>query len=129
MEDDQFQRTDVSPYVAGIACRCPRCGKGRLFTGLFSLDVRARCATCDLDLKFIDPGDGPAVFAIMLLGFLMLGSALFVQFRFDPPLWLLMAIWTPLTLIVAFGLLRPLKGLLIALQFHNKAQQGRLEKE
>jgi uncharacterized protein (DUF983 family) len=128
MENDPSRVLAVSPYAAGLSCRCPRCGKGALFTGAFSLDVNARCGACDLDLKFVDPGDGPAVFAIMLLGFLMLGSALFVEFRFSPPLWVHIAIWTPVTLVVALGLLRPMKGVLIALQYHNKAQQGRLDK-
>ena len=66
-----------------------------------------RCESCELDLKFVDPGDGPAVFAIMLLGVLILGAALFVEFRLHPPLWVHFLIWAPVTLFVAFGLLRP----------------------
>jgi uncharacterized protein (DUF983 family) len=116
-----------SPYAAGIASRCPRCGKGSLFKPGFSLDVRERCEVCALDLKFIDPGDGPAVFAIMILGFLMLGGALIVEFKLNPPLWVHVVLWAPVTALVAFGLLRPLKGLLVALQYHHKAEQGRLE--
>jgi len=52
----------VSPLYAGLACRCPRCGRGRVFAGL--LEVRTRCAMCDLDLSAQDAGDGPAVFVI-----------------------------------------------------------------
>ncbi len=115
---------EVSSVAAGLRCRCPRCGKGALFTGAFSLDVNAACEKCGLELKRIDPGDGPAVFAILLLGFLMLGSALIVEFKFSPPLWVHMALWTPVTLFMAFGLLRPLKGLMIALQFHHKVAPG-----
>ena len=37
----------VSPYVAGLAGRCPRCGKGRLFQGF--LNLRPRCDVCGLD--------------------------------------------------------------------------------
>lgn len=117
----------VSPVVVGLTCRCPRCGKGALFTGALSLSVRERCASCGLDLRFIDPGDGPAVFVIMILGLLILGGALFVEFRFNPPVWVHVVLWAPLTLIAAFGLLRPLKGILVALQYHHKAEQGRLE--
>lgn len=117
----------VSPYAAGLACKCPRCGKGPLFTGALSLSVRERCDVCGLGLKFVDPGDGPAVFAIMILGFLVLGGALIVEFRFSPPLWLHVVLWGPVTMAAAFGLLRVLKGVLIALQFHHKAEQGRLE--
>ncbi|MGE0629662.1 MAG: DUF983 domain-containing protein [Hyphomicrobiaceae bacterium] len=119
----------VSPYAAGVMCRCPRCGKGSLFAGRFGLDVAERCPECGLELKFVDPGDGPAVFAIMILGFLILGAALIVEFSLHPPLWLHVVIWMPVTLVVAVGLLRPLKGLLIALQFHHKAELGQLRKD
>lgn len=119
----------VSPYRAGLSCRCPRCGIGPLFTGPFSLVICTTCTNCGLDYTFIDSGDGPAVFAIMLLGFVMVGAALFLEFRFSPPLWVHVAIWTPITIIISLGLLRPLKGLLIALQFHRNAALGQLEKE
>ena len=119
----------VSPIVAGLSCRCPRCGKGRLFTATFGLTVAERCAACGLELEFVDPGDGPAVFAIMILGFLILGGALLVEFKLHPPPWLHAVLWPPITLVVALGLLRPLKGLLIALQYHHKAEQGRQVKD
>ncbi len=118
----------VSPVSAGLRCRCPRCGKGALFKSTWSLDVAQRCADCDLDLRFVDPGDGPAVFAIMILGFLILGAALIVEFKLSPPLWVHVVLWAPVTLVVAFGLLRPLKGVLVALQYHHRAEQGRPEK-
>ncbi|HUS98529.1 MAG TPA: DUF983 domain-containing protein [Hyphomicrobiaceae bacterium] len=111
--------------AAGLRCRCPRCGEGLLFAGAFNLDLREACERCGMSYKFIDSGDGPAVFAIMILGFLMLGGALLLEFSLHPPVWVHMAIWGPVTLLLAFGLLRPLKALLIALQFANKAQEGR----
>jgi uncharacterized protein (DUF983 family) len=120
------ERSISAAFRAGFSGRCPRCGRGGLFTSAVSLAVRDRCPTCDLDLKFVDPGDGPAVFAIMILGFLILGAALIVEFRLSPPVWVHLVLWLPLTALVAFALLRPLKGLLIALQFHHKAEEGRL---
>ena len=96
---------------------------------MFGLTVNQRCAGCGLELAFVDPGDGPAVFAIMILGFLILGAALLVEFKLHPPWWLHLVLWPPITLFVALGLLRPLKGLLIALQYHHKAELGRVEKE
>mgnify|MGYP001797227639 CR=1 FL=1 len=119
----------VSPLMAGLRCRCPRCGKGKLFIGLFNLDLEAHCNECGLDYKFIDTGDGPAVFVIMILGFLMLGGALILEFSLHPPVWVHGLVWVPLTLLLAFGLLRPLKALLIALQYTNRAEQGRLAED
>jgi uncharacterized protein (DUF983 family) len=114
-----------SPYSMGLAGRCPRCGEGHMFKNF--LEIRDKCEVCSLDYKFADAGDGPAVFVTLLGGFILLGMALFVQMKFDPPVWLLMLIFTPITLGVCIGMLRPLKGLLIALQYRNKAEQGRLE--
>ena len=114
----------VSPLAAGLTCLCPRCGKGALFRQSFDLALREKCENCGLSYAFIDTGDGPAVFVIMLLGFIMLGAALILEFTFHPPIWLHAILWVPGTLILALGLLRPLKALLIALQFHNKAAQG-----
>ena len=113
----------VSPLRAGLTCRCPRCGRGQLFDGF--LKVAARCATCDLDLGAADSGDGPAVFVVLILGIFVVGGALTVEMLFTPPLWLHMVVWLPLTTAGALALLRPFKGVLIALQFHHQAGQDR----
>jgi uncharacterized protein (DUF983 family) len=116
----------VSPFVAGLRCKCPRCGEGRLFQGF--LTPRARCEACGLDYAFADSGDGPAVFIMFIAGFLVLGAAFWVELRYEPPFWVHALVWIPAVLIVCLGLLRPLKGLMIALQFANKAEEGRLER-
>lgn len=117
---------DVSWFLAGLLARCPRCGKGRLFHN--GLMLRPSCEGCGLDYKFIDTGDGPAVFAILILGFVVLGGALFVEFRYGPPAWVHVVLWGLLTPLLAFILLRYLKATLTALQWHHKAEEGRLEK-
>jgi uncharacterized protein (DUF983 family) len=115
-----------SPYVTGVLGRCPRCGGGRLFTGF--VDLAPACEACGLDYGFADSGDGPAVMVTLLAGFVVVGAALVVEVRYEPPMWLHLAIFLPLTLIVCLGMLRPLKGVLVSLQYRNKAGLGRLEK-
>ena len=117
----------VSPLVAGLKCCCPRCGRGKLFSNL--LNLRERCDQCGLDYAFIDTGDGPAVFAIFILGFLCVGGALIAEFKFGVPWWVHVLLWGVLTPVFAVFLLRFLKAALIALQFKNKAEEGRLAKE
>lgn len=122
---------DDAPAAAllktAIFCRCPRCGQGPLFRqALVLLDG---CDHCKLNFKFIDTGDGPAVFAIFILGFLVLGMALYVEFTFFPPPWVHVVLWGLLTPLLALVLLRFLKALLIALQYRNKAEEGRLSKD
>ena len=115
----------LSPYSTGLAGRCPRCGQGKLFKAFIS--PAERCEVCGLDLKFADAGDGPAVFVTLFAGFLVVGAALLTEIKYEPPIWLHLVIFLPLTLVVCIGMLRPLKGLLTALQYRNKAEQGRLE--
>ncbi len=109
--------------VAATGC-CPACGKGKLFKGF--LHVADKCEACDLDLGFADAGDGPAVFVMLIVGFLVVGAALLYEVNYEPPLWTHAVIWPPLLLVLTLGLLRVLKGGLISLQWRNDARQGRL---
>lgn len=113
-----------TPISRGLRGRCPRCGEGSLFRGFLTL--RPRCESCGLDLSFADAGDGPAVFVILFGGFLVVFAALITEVLFRPPFWLHALLWLPLILIVTLVPLRLIKGLLIDLQYHHKAQEGRL---
>ena len=113
-----------SPFLAGLACRCPRCGKGRLLQNF--LELRPRCESCGLDFGFADSGDGPAVFVILVTGFVVTGLALIAEIRYAPPYWLHAALWGPLAILLPLVLLRSFKGVLIALQFRHKAEEGKL---
>jgi uncharacterized protein (DUF983 family) len=115
----------TSPYIAGLRCRCPRCGEGKLFKGFLTL--KPSCDVCGLDFAFADSGDGPAVFVILLSGALVVGLALGVEIAYQPPYWLHAVLWGPLILIVTLGPLRLIKSLLIALQYHHAASEGRQE--
>ena len=115
-----------SPFVTGLSGRCPRCGKGKLFDGFLAL--RPQCAACGLDYAFADAGDGPAVFVMFIAGFIVVGMALLVEVKYAPPLWVHAILWTPLILLVTLAPLRLIKGLLIALQHHHDAAEGRLDR-
>lgn len=118
--------SEPSPYAAGLNGRCPRCGEGRLFAGY--LKVRPNCAACGLDYGFADSADGPAVFIMLIAGFAILGGALWLDIAYEPPVWVHLALWLPLALLLCLLLLRPMKGIAIALQYANKAEEGRLER-
>ncbi len=112
------------PIARGLRGRCPRCGEGRLFRGF--LQLRPRCESCGLDFDFADAGDGPAVFVILLGGAIVVGAALITEVVYQPPYWVHAMLWLPLILLVTLAPLRPIKGLMIALQYHHRAQEGRL---
>src|SRR3978361_1139980 len=119
---------DALPTVAqsalrGIACRCPRCGKGKLYSGF--LDLRPNCEACGLDYAFIDAGDGPAIFIIMIAGAIVVACALIVEVKYQPPFWVHAVLWLPLILATTLLPLRSMKSMLIALQSHHKAAPAR----
>ena len=112
--------------VTGLTGRCPRCHEGRMFSGF--LNVRKQCERCGLDYSFADAGDGPAIFVILISGFIVVGAALIVEVLYQPPFWLHAVLWGPLILIVTLLPLRLIKGVLISLQYHHKAAEGQLER-
>jgi uncharacterized protein (DUF983 family) len=120
---DHDSATFGSAFARGLAGRCPRCGQGKLFDGFLAVD--RSCSACGLDYGFADSGDAPAVFVMFIAGFIVAGSALIVEFVFQPPFWLHALLWGPLAVLVCIAPLRPLKGLLIALQYHFEAAEGR----
>ena len=112
------------PIARGLLGRCPRCGEGHLFSGFLTL--RPRCEACGLNYGFADAGDGPAIFAMFLGGFIVVFAALITEVIYQPPYWLHAVLWLPLILATTLLPLRTMKSLLIALQFHHKAAPGRL---
>ncbi len=84
--------------LRGIACKCPRCGKGKLFSGFLTL--RPACEVCEQDYAFIDAGDGPAVFIILIAGFIVVAAALIVGVKYQPSRWIHAALWIPTVLAV-----------------------------
>lgn len=116
--DEPANPVRVDAIRAGLRSRCPNCGTGRLFTGF--LKVVPTCPVCGFDLSSIETGDGPATFIMQIAGFLVGFSALYVEIAFSPPMWLHFLIWIPLVAGLSLGLMRPGKGLMMALQMRNQ---------
>ena len=114
-----------SPIATGLAGRCPRCGQGKLFSGF--LKVADRCSVCGLDLSKADSADGPAFFIMLLVPALIIPIAMWVEFSYMPPFCLHALLWTPLIIGLSVALLRPLKGVMVALQFKHQASDSGTE--
>lgn len=127
MHKDEAHYPPVDPVTVGLRGRCPRCGEGALFDGLLS--VKPACGVCGLDNSFADAGDGPAVFVIMIIGFIVVGLALWLEVNYSPALWVHLILWIPLATILTLVLLRIAKGLMIALQYRHKAQEGQIDRD
>lgn len=113
-----------STVAAGLKSRCPRCGTGRLFAGYLTLVKN--CENCGLDMAFVDSGDGPAVFLVLIVGIVVVGAALVTEVTIQPPYWVHALLWGPLAVGLPLILLRPAKGLMIAIQYRHGATEGRL---
>lgn len=114
-----------SPIVAGLACKCPRCGEGPIFSGF--LKPVSRCESCGTDFSWAGNVEGPAVFIILIVGFVIVGAAAVVESLFHPAPFVHLILWLPATVVLSLFLMRPLKATMIALQFQNKAAEGRLD--
>ena len=117
-----LQPARIDPIRAGLLCRCPRCGKGPLFTGF--LKVVDRCAACGFDFTRLNTGDGAAVFVMQIAGAPVVFGALYVQLAYDPPIWMMLVVALPLVLGLSLGLMRPGKGVMIALQMRNRTERS-----
>jgi uncharacterized protein (DUF983 family) len=127
---DHVRRTVLSHpapslLAVGLKSRCPRCGEGKLFSGF--LTIAKKCDRCGLDYDFADAGDGPAVLIILFVGFIVVGLALVVEVAFSPPFIVHALLWLPLLLILSLGLLRPMKSVMIAIQYASNSRESELD--
>jgi uncharacterized protein (DUF983 family) len=118
--------TDTAPSPLLVALRglCPRCGARTLFKSVAGF--APKCRACGLDLSAFNVGDGPAAFLILIIGALIVGLAITVELSFGPPWWVHVLLWLPLTTAAVIVSLRLAKGLLLALEYKHRAQEGRI---
>lgn len=126
-ESDKSSYLQLNPFKTGLACACPRCGKGKLFDGL--LKLKKACTACKLDYGFVDTGEGPAVLVMLVVGFIVLGSALWLDQTFQPSVLIHAIIWIPTAVLLSLFLLRVMKAIMIALQYRHSAAEGRLDRD
>jgi len=107
-----------SAMKRGFCGRCPRCGQGKLFRAFLKVDDN--CSVCGLDFTPHRADDLPAYLVIVIVGHLVVPTALWIETDFSPPVWLQLAIYLPFTLIASLALLQPVKGTVVALQWALK---------
>jgi len=107
-------------WRSALLCRCPSCGTGPLFARY--LKVAPRCRSCGLDLAFAEHGDGPSVFVVLVAGTVVMATAMFLEVRYAPPLWVHALVLGPMAVGLCLGLLPVFKSLLVALQFRYRRE-------
>jgi len=99
----------------GFRSRCPRCGQGKLFRPFLKVDDH--CSVCGLDFTPHRADDLPAYLVIVIVGHIVVPTALWIETDYAPPVWLQLAIYLPFTLVASLALLQPVKGAVVGLQW------------
>jgi uncharacterized protein (DUF983 family) len=123
MTDGRAEAVAPTPVAAALKGLCPRCGAPGLFKGL--LGFADRCTVCGLDFTTFNVGDGPAAILTLVLGAIVVGLAIAIQLAYDPPIWLQMIVWLPITVIGVVGSLRIAKAALLGSEYRTAAHEGR----
>ncbi|QIG78356.1 DUF983 domain-containing protein [Stakelama tenebrarum] len=126
-EDPSAGPAAPRPIDSGLKGACPRCGAKTLFASVAK--YADKCSTCGLDYDQFNVGDGPVVFLTLGIGTLVTVLAIIVELSFAPPFWVHAVLWIPLTAILVVGTLHFAKGLLLALEYRNKAAEGRIARD
>lgn len=114
-ETTRPQRHLWTALKRGALCRCPNCGEGRMFSSY--LKVAPHCDRCGEALYHHRADDAPPYLTIMVVGHIIVPLLMWVELHYEPALWVHFILWLPLTLVLCLGLLPPIKGLVVALQW------------
>lgn len=118
METHQTERNGFAALLNGLRGRCPHCGQGHLFRAF--LKVADRCPACGEELHHQRADDAPSYFVILIVGHIVVPLVLAVETAFAPPYWLHLSMWLPLILVLAIGLLQPVKGAIVGWQWAHR---------
>ena len=111
---------DTKTLRQSLKCGCPKCGTPSIFPHKFTLEVKPVCQTCGLNLKEQDCGDGPAVFLIFVLGFILVPLALWADAIFLMPLWAHAVIWTIVACLICLFAMQPTKAYVLAINYKHR---------
>jgi uncharacterized protein (DUF983 family) len=104
--------------LRGMLCRCPNCGKGRLFRAY--LKVADHCEVCNEAFHHHQADDAPPYFTMVIVGHIVIAAVLMVEVAYHPAVWVHLALWIPLTVILSVALLPMVKGAVVGLQWANR---------
>lgn len=100
----------------GLRCRCPSCGEGQAFRAF--LKVRDNCTACGEALHHHNADDLPAYIVVFAVGHVLLSAALWMEVNYAPDYWIYAATLMPAWALMSFGFIQPVKGAVVALQWH-----------
>ena len=83
------------------------------------LKVVDRCPACGEELHHHRADDFPAYLVIVIVGHILVPIILVVETEIAPAIWIGMTLWPSLALAMTLGLLQPVKGAVVAVQWYG----------
>ena len=114
------QRDLWSSLKRGFFGSCPRCGKGKLFRAFLKVDDG--CSVCGLDFTPHRADDLPAYPVIVIIGHIVVPAALLTETDYSSLVWLQLAVYLPLTVLMSLAWRQPVKGAVVGL--HGRRMHG-----
>lgn len=84
------------------------------------LKVADNCPDCGEALHHHEADDAPPYFTIFIVGHIIVPLVLIAEKAWTPPIWVHMAVWLPLTLVLSLALLPVTKGAVVAAQWSQR---------
>lgn len=108
----QRKKSLLEATLNGIRCRCPNCGRGKLFRAyLKPVDT---CDACGMNWSEVRADDGPAWLTILLVGHVVVPVVILLTANQWMPDWANISIAVLLTGLLSLAFLPVAKGIFIA---------------
>jgi uncharacterized protein (DUF983 family) len=102
----------------GLRLRCPHCGEGHLFRSY--LKVADKCEVCGEELHHHRADDFPPYLSIVIVGHLIVGLMLHLEFSYDIAPWIYVVTMVPAAIVLPLLTLPSIKGAVVGMQWANR---------
>lgn len=102
----------------GVLCRCPHCGKGKMFRAY--LKTVDQCEVCGEELNHHRADDFPPYIAITIVGHIIVFLMLHLDMTYHVQPITYVITMVPLAIVLPLAMLPSIKGAIVGLQWANR---------
>ncbi|ODT80556.1 MAG: hypothetical protein ABS76_15360 [Pelagibacterium sp. SCN 64-44] len=118
-QDDSVDQRNVGQAIwRGTLCRCPHCGKGKMFRAY--LKVADHCDVCGEELNLHRADDFPPYIAIMIVGHILVGAMMHMDMVWHVAPMVYVFSMVPLAILMPLAMLPSIKGAIVGMQWANR---------
>lgn len=112
------QRSTAQAIWRGMLCKCPHCGKGKMFRAY--LKVADECDVCGEELNHHRADDFPPYIAITIVGHIIVFLMLHMDMTYDVQPITYVITMIPLAIVLPLAILPSTKGAIVGLQWATR---------